>query len=239
MSIDRIAELFHYFISNFGVLLKAALLHTIPLTILSFFFGLIIGFIVALMRLSNCKPLVGIAKFYSWIIRGTPLLVQLFIIFYGLPSFGLILSPFTSSVVGLSIAQGAYNSETIRAAILAIPKGQWEAAKALGMNKWQMYSNIILPQAATIAVPSLSNSFIGLSKDTSMTGVLTVPELFHRGQQIVALIYEPMLIYIEVALIYLMLNTLLTFLQGRLEKRFSSVKKLETQPRRGRFLRTR
>lgn len=232
---ERIAELFGYFTSNFWVLLKAALLHTIPLSILSFIFGLIIGFIVALMRLSHCKPLVGVAKFYSWIIRGTPLLVQLFIIFYGLPSFGIILSPFASAVVGLSIAQGAYNSETIRAAILAIPKGQWEAAKALGMTKWQMYIHIIIPQAATIAIPTLSNSFIGLTKDTSMTGVLTVPELFHRGQQIVALIYEPMLIYLEVALIYLVLNSFLTFLQGKLEKKFSNTKKLE-HPKRRRFL---
>lgn len=218
---ERATKLWNYFWKYLPTLFTAALKYTIPLALLSFALGLVIGFIVALMRLSQIPILVKIAEVYSWIIRGTPLIVQLFIIFYGLPSIGIILDGFTSGVIGLSIAQGAYNSETIRGAILSIPKGQWEAAKALGMTPWQMYIHIIIPQAATVAVPSLSNSFIGLTKDTSICGILTIKEIFHRGQQIVATIYEPMLIYLMCALVYLIINTFLTFLQKAIEKRFS------------------
>lgn len=207
--------------SSFWPLVKAALLFTIPLTILSFVFGLAIAFITAIFRLSNVKPLEFIAKFYVWAIRGTPLLVQLFVIFYGLPAFGILLSPMTSAVLGLSLCQGAYNSEIIRAAILSIPKGQWEAAKALGMNKRQTYQYIVIPQAAKVALPSLGNQFIGLTKDTSLAGILTVPELLQTGQQITAVVFEPMVLYLEVAFVYLMMNTVLTFLQSHLEKRAS------------------
>ena len=218
---ERTLKLWNYFWKYLPTLFTAAIRYTIPLALLSFALGLLIGFIVALMRLSQIPILVKIAELYSWIIRGTPLIVQLFIIFYGLPSFGILLDGFTSGVIGLSIAQGAYNSETIRGAILSIPKGQWEAAKALGMSKMQMYLHIIIPQAATVAVPSLSNSFIGLTKDTSICGILTIKEIFHRGQQIVATIYEPMLIYLMCALVYLIINTFLTFLQKGIEKKFS------------------
>ena len=218
---ERAAKLWGYFFKYLPALFKAAFKYTIPLALLSFLIGLILGFIVALMRLSKVPVLEKIAEFYSWIIRGTPLIVQLFIIFYGLPSLGVRLDGFTSGVIGLSIAQGAYNSETIRGAILSIQKGQWEAAKALGMSKWQMYQHIVIPQALTVAVPSLANSFIGLTKDTSLCGILTIKEIFHRGQQLVATIYEPMLIYLMCAFVYLIINTVLTFLQKQTEKRFS------------------
>lgn len=214
----RIVEIL---IESFGPLCKAALLYTIPLTIVSFACGTVLAFITAIFRLSKIRVLEFIAKFYIWIIRGTPLLVQLFVIFYGLPSLGIVLSPFVSGVLGLSFCQGAYNSEIVRAAILAVPKGQWEAAKALGMSKAQTYWRIIIPQASRTAVPSLGNQFIGLTKDTSLAGMLTIPELLQTGQQITAVVYEPLALYLEVAFVYLMMNTVLTILQEKLEKRLS------------------
>jgi len=170
------------------------------------------------MRLSNSKIIQGIAKFYVWIIRGTPLLVQLFIIFYGLPQFGIVLSPFVSAVVGLTISQGAYNSEVIRAAINAVPKGQWEAAHALNISKVNTIRHIIVPQAALIAVPSVGNYFISLTKDTSLCAVLTVKEIFQVARAQVANNFQPLWMYIEAGLIYLVLCTVLTIAQNRMEK---------------------
>lgn len=214
------SQLLEYFVSSLGPLLKAAVLWTIPLAVVSFMAGLVLAILLAMMRMSHIKVFIAFAKFYSWLLRGTPLVVWLFLIFYGLPSFGIVLEPFTTGVIGLAMAEAAYSSETIRAAMQAIPKGQWEAAKAVGMTKWQMYRLVIFPQAAAIAIPNLASAFISQMKDTSLTGVLTVPELFHRGQQITAVIYEPMLIYAEVAMIYLAINSFLSYLQGRLEIRF-------------------
>ena len=170
---------------------------------------------------TGCKPLSAAVKTFVWIIRGTPLLVQLFVIFYGLPSLGIVLSPFVSGVLGLSLCQGAYNSEIVRAAILSVPSGQWEAAKALGMTRAQTYMRIVIPQAARTAVPSLGNQFIGLTKDTSLAGMLTIPELLQTGQQITAVVYEPLALYLEVAFVYLLMNSALTVLQSKLEKRLS------------------
>lgn len=183
--------------------------------------GTVLAFLTAIFRLSGVRVLGGVAKFYIWLIRGTPLLVQLFVIFYGLPSLGIVLSPFISGVLGLSLCQGAYNSEIVRAAILSIPQGQWEAAKALGMSKTKTYLRIIIPQAARIAVPSLGNQFIGLTKDTSLAGMLTIPELLQTGQQITAVVYEPLALYLEVAFVYLIMNTVLTLLQGKVEQKLS------------------
>lgn len=218
---DQMIRLIGIMIDSFWPLCRAAILYTIPLTIASFAIGTILAFVTAIFRLSGIKILEGIAKFYIWIIRGTPLLVQLFVIFYGLPSLGIVLSPFVSGVLGLSLCQGAYNSEIVRAAILSIPRGQWEAAKALGMSKSQTYLRIIIPQAARIAVPSLGNQFIGLTKDTSLAGMLTIPELLQTGQQITAVVYEPLALYLEVAFVYLIMNSVLTVVQSKLEKKLS------------------
>ncbi|MGB8956669.1 MAG: amino acid ABC transporter permease, partial [Tumebacillaceae bacterium] len=171
-------------------------------------------------RLSGVKPLEWIASFYVWIIRGTPLLVQLFIIFYGLPSVGITIPPFPSAVIGFTLSVGAYNSEIIRAAILSIPKGQWEAASSIGMTYGQSLRRIILPQATRVAVPPLGNSFISLVKDTSLAAIITVVELFRVSQQIVATNYEPLIMYMEAAVIYLIFSTVLSYFQGRMEKRF-------------------
>lgn len=216
---DEISRIADILTSSFWPLLKAGLLTTIPLSLVSFMLGLVVAFIAALMRLSRVKALSGIAAFYVWVIRGTPLIVQLFIIFYGLPKIGIVYSPFVSAIIGLSFSQGAYNSEIIRAALLSISKGQWEATKALGMNKKQSLAYVVVPQAALVAVPSLGNSFIGLLKDTSLVATLTVAEVFQVGQQIVAVTYEPLWLYIEVGVIYLIFSTLLTYLQSYLEGR--------------------
>ncbi|MDQ0224226.1 amino acid ABC transporter permease [Metabacillus niabensis] len=205
---------------SFFPLLKAGLAFTIPLTIIVFILGLILAFFTALARLSSFKPLVALAKFYVWIFRGTPLLVQLFILFYGLPSLGVTLDPFTAAVIGFTLNKGAYSSEIIRAAILSIQKGQWEAAYSLGMTKAQAMRRVILPQAVRVSIPPLGNSFISLVKDTSLAATITVTEMFQKGQQIAAVTYEPLWIYIEVAVIYLLFSTILSFAQAKLEHRY-------------------
>ena len=202
-------------------LLRAGILFTVPLTLLSFALGLGVGFVAALTRLFAPAPFSALVKFYVWVIRGTPLLVQLFLIFYGLPSIGIVLDAFPAALIGFTLNVGAYTSEIIRAVIVAVPKGQWEAAFSIGMTWPQAMRRTILPQASRIAVPPLSNSFISLIKDTSLAAAVTVPELFQAGQRIVATSYEPLIIYIEVALIYLALSSVLSSLQVRLERRLS------------------
>ncbi|WP_410776830.1 amino acid ABC transporter permease [Ectobacillus funiculus] len=205
---------------SFFPILKAGLYFTIPLTLITFVLGIILAFFIAIARLSSVKLLVTIAKFYVWIFRGTPLLVQIFILFYGLPSIGITLDPFSAAVIGFTLNKGAYSSEIIRAAILSIPKGQWEAAYSIGMTKRQAMRRIILPQAIRVSIPPLGNSFISLVKDTSLAATITVTELFQKGQQIAAATYEPLWLYIEVAFIYLLFSTVLSYLQTLLENRF-------------------
>ncbi|UXN74005.1 amino acid ABC transporter permease [Devosia sp. A8/3-2] len=202
-------------------LLWACLLFTVPLTLLSFALGLAVGFLAAVTRLFAPRPLVALVRFYVWIIRGTPLLVQLFLIFYGLPSVGIVLDAFPAALIGFTLNVGAYTSEIIRAVLLAVPKGQWEAAYSIGMTRPQAMRRTILPRATRIAVPPLSNTFISLVKDTSLAAAITAPELFRAGQRIVATTYEPLILYVEVALIYLVVSSALSSLQGRLEQRFS------------------
>ena len=202
-------------------LLWTCLVFTVPLTLLSFALGLGVGFLAALTRLFAPAPFAAFIRFYVWIIRGTPLLVQLFLIFYGLPSLGIVLDAFPAALIGFTLNVGAYTSEIIRAVLVSVPKGQWEAAYSIGMTWSQAMRRTILPQAGRVAVPPLSNTFISLVKDTSLAAAITVPELFRAGQRIVATSYEPLILYIEVALIYLVVSSVLSTLQGRLEKRLS------------------
>ena len=213
---ERIIQLL---ISSFWPLMKAGLKMTVPLTLVSFALGMILAFVTAMCRISKNKLLSKTAQFYVWVIRGTPMIVQLFVIFYGLPKVGIMFSPIVSAIIGLTISEGAYDSEIIRAALTSIPKGQWEACHALVMSKFQTLSNVIIPQAALIAVPSLGNMFISLVKDTSLTAILTVREVFQIGQQIVAVTFEPLWIYLEVGVIYLIYSTVLSQLQGVLERK--------------------
>ncbi|HWR62454.1 MAG TPA: amino acid ABC transporter permease [Clostridia bacterium] len=217
---DRMVRIVQILTDSFLPLLEAGIKFTVPLTILSFLIGVAIAFIVAIVRVMEIKPLDGMVRFYVWIIRGTPLLVQLFIIFYGLPSIGVTLDALVSAVIGFSLSVGAYSSEVIRAAILSVPKGQWEAAHALGMSKAQTLKHVILPQAIKVAIPPLSNSFISLVKDTSLAATITVSEMFQVAQQITARTYEPLWLYTEAALIYLIFCSGLTVLQSKMEVRF-------------------
>jgi L-cystine transport system permease protein len=217
---DRMVRVVGILLDSFFPLLKAGVMFTVPLTIISFFLGMIVAFAVAIIRVLNIKVLDKIVKFYVWIIRGTPLLVQLFIIFYGLPSIGITLSALVTAIIGFTLSVGAYGSETIRAAILSVPKGQWEAAHALGLSKLQTLLYIILPQAIKVAIPPMANSFISLVKDTSLAAAVTFTELFQVAQQITARTYEPLWLYMEAAFIYLMFCSVLSVLQSRLEIRF-------------------
>ena len=207
------------FLDSFWDILLPGLLVTIPLTALSFTFALIIAVIVALIQFANVPILTQLARFYIWIIRGTPLLVQLFIVFYGLPHVGILIDPFVAAVVVFSINEGAYCSETMRAALESVPKGQLEAGLCAGMSWGQSIRRIVLPQAFRTAFPTLGNSLISMVKDTSLAANITVTEMFMTTQRIVARTYEPLLLYVEVGLIYLIFCTVLTKLQTSGEKR--------------------
>lgn len=209
-------------IDSFWPMLYAGVTFTIPLTLISFALGLSLGFIVALVRLYGPKPLQYIVRFYVWLIRGTPLLVQLFLIFYALPGVGITLDAFPAAVIGFTLNIGAYTSEVIRATLLSVPKGQWEAAHSISMSWIQALRRIIIPQAARIAVPPLSNTFISLVKDTSLASVITVPEMFLAAQRIAAVTYQPLILYTEAAIIYLLISSVLSALQTRLENKLAS-----------------
>ena len=202
--------------ASLGPLLWAALAFTAPLTLLSFAFGLALGLAPPVVRLFGPAPRLPVARCYLWIIRATP---QLVLIFYGLPSLGIVLDAFPAALIGFTLSVGAYTSEIIRAVIAAVPRGQWEAAYSIGMSWAQAMRRTILPQAARTAVPPLANTFISLVKDTSLAAAVTVPELFQSAQRIVAVTYEPLILYVEAAGIYLALSSVLSRLQAVLERR--------------------
>ncbi|MFX3617761.1 MAG: amino acid ABC transporter permease [Sporolactobacillus sp.] len=204
---------------SFWPILQGGLEYTIPLTIISFILGLIIALVMALFRLSRVGLLQWIARVYISIIRGTPLLVQLAIIFFGLPDLGLEVSPFLGAIVALSLNVGGYAAEIIRASLLSVPQGQWEAGYTIGMTDAQVLRRIILPQAARVSVPPLSNTFISLVKDTSLASTITVTELFRRAQEITATSYDFLLLYSEAAFIYWIFCFFLSLLQSWLENR--------------------
>ncbi len=206
---------------SFWKILLPGLTATIPLTILSFTFAMVIAVVLALVQFAQVKGLRTLARFYIWVVRGTPLLVQLFVIFYGLPNLGIVLPPFPSAVIVFSINEGAYCAEIVRAALEAVPKGQMEAGYCSGMSYLQIMRRIVLPQAMRIAFPSLSNSLIAMVKDTSLAANITVTEMFMATQRIVARTYEPLALYLEVGFIYLMFSTVLTKLQSVGEKRLA------------------
>jgi L-cystine transport system permease protein len=205
--------------SSLQPLLKGAIFYSIPLTIITFIIGLILAVLTALARISTIKLLQIPARVYVSIIRGTPLLVQLFIIFYGLPNLNITINPYTSAVIGFSLNVGAYASEIIRAAIISTPKGQWEAAYSIGMSYSQALRRIILPQAARFSIPPLSNTFISLVKDTSLASLVLVTEMFRRAQEIAAANFEFLLVYSEAALIYWVICFFLSVLQQFMEHR--------------------
>ena len=205
--------------SSLGPILMGAVTGTIPVALASFGLGLVLALLVALMRLSRNRVLSSIARVYISVIRGTPLLVQLFVIFYGLPSVGITISPWPSAIIAFSLNVGGYAAEVIRAAILSVPKGQWEAGHTIGMSRRQTLIRIVLPQAARVSVPPLSNTFISLIKDTSLASLILVTELFRQAQQVAAFSQEFMLLYLEAAVIYWVICLVLAGGQSALEKR--------------------
>ncbi len=215
------ARLWGIVTDSFWKILAPGLVVTLPLTALSFALAMVIAVAVALIQFAQLPLLRPAARFYIWIIRGTPLLIQLFIIFYGLGQVGILLPPFTAAVAALAINEGAYCAETVRAALESVPAGQLEAGACAGLTWLQTARHIILPQAMRTAFPSLSNSLISMLKDTSLVANITVAEMFMAGQKIVSRTYEPLVIYLEVALVYLLFSTVLTKLQRAGERRLN------------------
>lgn len=209
-------------VDSFGKILLPGLTVTIPLTAISFTLALIIAVAVALVQFAHVPVLQRLARFYIWVIRGTPVLVQLFVVFYGLPDIGIVLDPFPAAIIVFSINEGAYCAETMRAALEAVPAGQMEAGYCVGMSYLQIIRRIVLPQALRTAFPPLSNSLISMVKDTSLVANITVMEMFMATQRIAARTYEMLPLYCEVAAIYLLFSTILTFIQRAGERRLSS-----------------
>ena len=206
-------------VDSFWPLLLAAITGTIPLALASFAFGLVIAIVVALMRLSPSRIVSGAARAYISAIRGTPLLVQLFVIFYGMPSVGIVIDPWPAAIIAFSLNVGGYAAEIVRAAILSVPKGQWEAAHTVGFSQAQTLTRIVLPQAARVSVPPLSNTFISLVKDTSLASTILVTEMFRKAQQIAAFSFEVLPVYLEAALIYWLICLVLSAGQNAIERR--------------------
>nr|WP_208380674.1 amino acid ABC transporter permease [Frigoribacterium endophyticum] len=200
-------------------IVSGALVASIPLALASMAIGLVIALVVALMRLSPTRWLRWPARVFVSVIRGTPLLVQLFVVFYGLPSIGVRLDPWPSAIIAFSLNVGGYGAEVIRAAIQSVPRGQWEAAHTIGMSRSLALRRVVLPQAARVSVPPLSNTFISLVKDTSLASLILVTELFRQAQQIATVSNEFMLLYLEAALVYWVICLALSTGQGALEKK--------------------
>ena len=203
-----------------GPLLQGLVLGTLPLTAISFVLGLALALLLALMRLSRVRVLSATARTYVSLVRGTPLLVQLFIIFYGLPSLGVTIDPFPSAVIAFTVNVGGYASEVVRAAILAVPRGQWEAASTVGMSYTTTLRRVVLPQATRVAVPPLSNTLISLVKDTSLASTILVTELLRKAQELAAPTFEFFTLYTVAAGYYWVVCLVLSFSQSRLERRF-------------------
>jgi cystine transport system permease protein len=206
-------------IDAFPKLVSYGIKVTVPLTALSFALALVISVVVAVIQYANVKVLRQLCRFYIWIVRGTPLLVQLYLVFYGLPSIGIVFEAFPAAVLVFGINEGAYMAESVRAALEAIPRDQLEAGLCQGIGFVKIMRRIMIPQAARIAFPSLMNSLISMLKGTSLASCITVTEMFRQAQVINGRVYESLALYSEVALIYLLICTVLTLLQKHIEKK--------------------
>lgn len=208
-------------VDSFPQLLSRGLLMTIPLTLISFAIALVIAVVVALVQFARIPVLRQICRFYIWVIRGTPLLVQLYVIFFGLPSIGVNIDAFPAAVLVFSINEGAYAAETIRGALESVPSGQMEAGRCVGMSYVQIMWHVLLPQTFRTAFPALGNELISMIKDTSLAANITVTEMFFQAQRIAGRTYQTMALYLEVAVIYLIFSTVLSLLQRFGEKKLS------------------
>ncbi|OIJ36700.1 cysteine ABC transporter permease [Rothia kristinae] len=211
-------DLLNLWAESLPQLLLATLKVTIPLSAVAFALALLIAVLATAMRLSRVAPLRWISAVYVWLFRGTPILVQLFIIFYGLPAIGVTFSAWTSAIIAFSLNTGAYAAESLRAAVHSIPRGQLEAARTLNYTGPQMLRHVIAPQALRIALPPLGNDLIDLVKGTSLVMVITLSDVFQVGRQIAATTFQPLALYTEVALVYLVIFTVLSWIQSRVER---------------------
>ena len=209
-------------VNAFPRLLEYGVKVTVPLTILSFLLALIIAVLVALIQYADVKVLRQLCRFYIWIVRGTPLLVQLYLVFYGFPSLGIVLDAYVTVVLVFGVNEGAYMAETMRGAMESVSVGQLEAGQCVGLSYLQIMRAIILPQAFRTAFPALSNSLISMLKGTSLAATITVTEMFRQAQIINGRVYESLGLYSEVALIYLAFCTILTWLQRLGERKLAS-----------------
>lgn len=210
----------NYFFSNIPALLWGAVL-TVELSVLSILIGFCLGILIGLVRLSKSFFPRSLAIAYINCIRGTPLLIQLFLIYYGLPQVGLSLSPFVAALAGMSINDSAYVAEIARGAIESIDRGQWEAARASGLNYFQMMRYVIFPQALKRMLPPLGNEFIQLLKASSLVSTIAMVELTRTAQLIASATFRPMELLVGAALIYLAMNLTLSFALGRIESRLA------------------
>jgi len=223
----RSFPLLEILVDSFPKILIPGLSVTIPLTAISFTFAMIIAVAAAMAQFARVPVVTQLCRFYIWIFRGTPLLVQLFVVFYGLPKVGVRIEPFPAAVIVFSLNEGAYCAETVRAALEAVPAGQLEAGLCAGLSYLQTMRRIVLPQAMRTAFPPLSNSLIAMVKDTSLAANITVVEMFRAAEQINARVYEPLALYIEVGMIYLLFSTALTWLQRVGERKLSAYESRE------------
>ncbi|OJA90315.1 amino acid ABC transporter permease [Burkholderia ubonensis] len=219
-------------VQSLPVLAQGAVL-TVKFAVLSMVFGLMGAVVLAMMGIRQsdgitsgfervvANTLAALARAYVSVMRGTPLLVQIFVIYYGLPSLGISLDPTPAGVIALSANVAAYMSESMRGAINGIHRGQWLAAYSLGLSWGQTLRYVIGPQALRIAVPSLSNSLISLIKDTSLVSVITVTELLRSAQEVIAATYQPLPLYLAAAAVYWVLCQILEWVQRWYEKRLS------------------
>jgi cystine transport system permease protein len=183
--------------------------------------GLLIGFPVAVLRMLPYRLLAWPAGVYVSLMRGTPLLVQMFIIYYGLPSIGIEFTPVTAGILALSLNSGAFLSESLRGAIGAVSKGQWAASYSLGLGYWRTLYYVVLPQALRVAVPAMSNTLISLIKDTSLVSVITLTELMLATKEVISTTFQPLPLYLAAAAIYWLLSLLFEALQRRAEQRLN------------------
>lgn len=201
-------------------LLTGALV-TIEISVLATALGLVLGLIAALARKSPFKPIKGVADFYVWSIRGTPVLVQLFIVYFGLPQIGIELGAMLAAVLALGANTGAYVAEILRGGILAVPVGQIEAAESLGMSSAKVMRRITLPQAFRLSIPALGNQAVSMLKESSLASLVTVNELMMVSQRFAATNYAYMEFYIVAAVIYLIMTTGMSWVLGKIEFRMS------------------
>lgn len=210
----------NFIINSLPYLFKGSIM-TIQLTVITLVFGTILGIIMALLKLTKNPFMRSFSTLYTWIFRGTPMMLQLFFFYYALPLMGITLTPFTAAVIGLSLNCGAYMAEIIRGGIISIDKGQFEASKALGFTYFQTMSKIILPQTLRIIIPPVGNEFITMLKDTSLVSTIAMSELMRSAVQISSTTFKYTEMLLSAAFLYLLMTTIFTGVFSFVEKKLS------------------